>query len=180
MQHVTVEALSWPQAPELVYLLKNLRSQDQFEFDCVGLYNRLQPIPLVLGSDDAWLFRWKNEPAFICGTVGTYERHLFGFGTDHTRRVIPFVTRWVDDFWLPDHFQNRGTRRIQVRVPEKSKASVRWLQDLGMAHEARISHATVNGEHMLQLAYTSAHYEDDFSVLLRQAPAAARTPADAS
>lgn len=158
--HVSVERLTQHDRDAVAYILEHLRPEDQFEFECAGITETASLLDHLLDCPDAWLFRFKGEPVFVWGTyaVQPHVRWLWGFGTRKTWRIIPFATGWGKMAWIPGMFE-RTTRRVEVRVPVSSQHSISWLTKLGMVPEcwALLNHS-VNGEPMVQLAYTTREY----------------------
>lgn len=151
-------------------ILDNIRAEDAFELGCSGA-TRDEQIAVVEASALDYVWYYKGEPAFAFGIIRAgHVGHLWGFGTADTRKVIPAATKWGLTHWLPDAFDKHGLRRIEVRVPTKSRASIDWLKKLGMTVEsACVRDCASNGEVMAQLAYTTHEYRRDY-VLARPGP----------
>ncbi len=146
-------------------ILLNLRPEDQHEFAAMGADPLELPWEWVeQAGTEAWTFFYKGQPTFVWGTTEVLPgvRGLWGWGTRHTRRVIPEATRWGRRWWLPKAFGNGRTRRIEVRVPASSQHSLAWLQSIGMRVECALHHLSVTGEPMLQLSYTKTDYEREY------------------
>lgn len=148
---------------EATEILDNLRPEDAFELSCSGA-DRAQQLAVVESSSLDYVWYLGDTPVFTFGIIKVgHVGHLWGFGTRDTRRVIPAATRWGLKHWLPDAFEKHGIRRIEVRVPRKSRASIDWLTGLGMRMECGAIHdSAANGEIMVQLAYTTNEYRRDY------------------
>lgn len=147
----------------VAYVVENMRADDAHEWLCVGADPANANLG-VLGGDDTWLARIGDEPVFVWGTrqaspMLPHVRGLFGFGTDKTRRVIPFLTRWGKSWWMPHAFNDLGTSRVEVRVPRTCENSIKWLIGLGMRVETSITGMSLNEEPHVQLAFTRSDWE---------------------
>jgi len=145
---------------ELNFIFDRLRDCDAHEIVSVGLTPADALQIAHRAEDDCSLVYINDEPVFVFGSIGSYPhiRHIFGFGTDKTIRVMPAVTRWINEVWKPKHFNN-GVTRIEVRLPLSCDHSIKWLSKLGMKPECELDHYSVTGERYVQLTYT----KDDFN-----------------
>lgn len=144
-----------------MYILTRLRACDRHEIVSVGCTID-DAARLCLVAEDCYLMKYKGEPVFVFGATPSYPhmRHLFGFGTDKTWRVMPGVTRFTNSVWKPRWFNDERVLRIEVRVPVSCTHSIAWLSKLGMKPECTLDHVGITGERYVQLAYT----KDDFDV----------------
>ena len=148
----------------LLEVASNLRPEDEHEFAASGAHP-LRDAPILWGSSPApHAALWRGEPVFLFGTLpATPTTHLlWGFGTRLTRRVMPQLTRYGRDVWVPGLFENTSLKRIEVRVPESSKHSIKWLSAFGMRHEATVPLAGATDETFVQLSYTRNEYQRDY------------------
>ncbi len=144
-----------------------MRESDRHEAHAFGLDYVQAAHDAVANAADVYTAYQRNRPTFIFGTVEVVPgvRQLFGFGTPDTKRVIPQVTWFTRKFWLPNLFED-DVRRIQAHIPDTSIASLQWLQSFGMYREASMAGYGVNGETILQLAFTKR--ELDLHVFFRE------------
>ena len=148
----------------LLEVASNLRPEDEYEFAASGAHP-LRDAPILWGSSPApHAAFWRGEPVFLFGTLPATPTTglLWGFGTRLTRRVMPQLTRYGRNVWVPYLFQDTPTNRIEVRVPLKSQPSIRWLTGFGMTKEADIAYGGPTGEPFVQLAYTRNEYHRDY------------------
>lgn len=155
-----------PSEEDVMYILTRLRSCDRHEIVSVGCTVG-DAARLCMSSYDCHLLRYRDEPVFVFGSVPSYPhiRHLFGFGTDRTWRVMPAATQ-AGEAWKRRNFDD-GVLRVEVRVPVSCNHSIKWLSRLGMKPECTLPHVSITGERYVQLAYT----KDDFDVHERAKPA---------
>lgn len=155
-------------ASDVEYVVSRMRLSDRDEAVAFGLQPDLEAPAVVHNAADVYTAYLNDLPVFVFGTHSVIPgvRQLFGFGTDQTRRAIPHVTWFTNNYWLPELFDDRGTRRIQAMLPDTSLASIRWLQNLGMYREATLLDYAVDGAPVVQLAYTRREY--DLNVLAVQ------------
>lgn len=136
----------------------NLRDEDLFELSCTD-NTPADAAQLAKNASDTYLVELDGAPVFV-GGIHRVEQHLgfvFGFGTEKTTRIIPQTTRYIRGTWLPWAFQ-RGTRRLEVRVPMRSQNSIMWLESLGFKVECALPGYSVNNEPHFQLALTRGSY----------------------
>jgi hypothetical protein len=150
--------------PDFEHIVQNLRAADRHELAVVGMNPTDLAWGLAAQAADAWMFYLDGEPVFLWGTteVWPHTRGLWGFGTEKTRRIIPWATRWGRSKWLPQTFQHTAVRRIEVRLPTTALNSRRWLASIGMTEETELLDYGVNGERGIQMAYTLREFERDF------------------
>ena len=156
-------------------VLGDLRDDERSEARAVGndpfvsapfLFQN-SPAPHVVYSD--------GEPVFIFGTIPTRPWHhlLWGFGTTQTRRAMPAMTRYGRQTWIPYLFREQAVRRVEVRLPVQSKASIAWLSAVGMRTECIIDDVGVDAQKFVQLAYTSTDFIKAYPKHVLARPAAA-------
>jgi hypothetical protein len=140
-------------------IVSRLRGEDIREFAVVGAIPD-NAFDMAFKANEVYTVFFRGEPAFIWGTYAPMPnlRQLFGFGTIKTPRVIPALSRWGRNTWLPRIFDEYGVTRIEVRVPTTSEHSVNWLTKMGMRIECALKHVGVQGDDFFQLAYTRDDY----------------------
>lgn len=148
---------------DVLDIVDNLRPEDQYEFTAGGIVDNHQAAAYFMtASQNAYVFFYKDRPAFAFGTIRAPNGIdcLFGFGTPQAVRCMPFMTRWGLTYWLPKLFEEEGSVRVEVRVPTASTHSIEWLtKGCGMIVECIVKHASATGEPMAQLAFTLDEYQ---------------------
>lgn len=141
------------------HICSRLRATDEHEFSSVGYlpeYGWILVNNCAVTGGEAFVAFLRGEPVFAFGTNGSFPhvRWLWGFGTDKATRVMPEVTRFVKEEWLP-RMMHSGVRRIEVRLPRSCTQSIEWLKSFGMYIESDdVRHLSLTGEPFVQLAYT--------------------------
>lgn len=164
--HMPPHVIDGASSPDVAFVVARMRDIDRSEADAFGFVVE-DVAPLVVQSaSDVWTAVYRDRPAFIFGTVELLPgvRQLFGFGTDDTKRVMPAVTWFTENYWLDALFES-GVRRIQAHVPTTHHASIEWLEGFGMYRECTMHDYAVNGTPMLQLAYTTREHRENVLVV---------------
>jgi hypothetical protein len=146
-----------------------MRQEDDHERVEAGV-TEAQAAMLPGHSAESYIFYLDGAPVFVFGSIitGHHSRVIWGYGTWRTRRVIPFITRWVRDTWFPEQF-NSGVRRVEVRIPQKSVHSILWLKKLGAVIEAvDMLGITQSGHPAVQMAYTTKEHKHVLHVRRRK------------
>lgn len=157
----TITLETHPDSKDVEYIIKHLREIDRKEFAAVGVDPGDPAVRQIGTSQGAMMLRYKDEPVFVWGVMEAVSRNgvLWGFGTERTFRIVPALTRWVREVFLPNAFIGGLLKRIEVRVPISSQHSIGWLHRFGMRAECwTVLDHGVNGEPHVQLAYTTKDY----------------------
>lgn len=159
MARVTIEAVSPASA---TYIGANLRDGDLSEMRAVfGPNVPVQEMAYTIADRSApWSYTAKldGQPVMLFGVmVDPLLPHLgaaWGFGTRHTRRVIPTVTRFIKSELIPA-LMAHGLNRVEVRAEAKHIEAIDWIHfDLGARHEAQLVCCGASGEDFQQLSWT--------------------------
>lgn len=154
------KAVVLPGPHDLDYVTANMREEERLDCDCFGVTKEDATRLMVDLASHIYTAFVSGEAVFIFGVVphdGTTTVSLFGFGTDKTKRVMPAVTRFVHETWIPAMYRE-GTRRIEVVLPVKHLPNIEWLQSFGMVAE-EVVRAPANDLPMIRLALNESEFE---------------------
>lgn len=149
------------------YVFQRLRASDIFEIEAAG--NTVDEArQMAKMASDTYVVMYRGQPVFVGGVHYVHKHHglIFGFGTDQTRKIIPAVTRYIKQTWLPWQW-HLGLQRLEVRLPIVSRRSIEWLASIGFRHECNLPGYSPIGEPHVQLALTRP---DNVSIPTTHAP----------
>jgi L-amino acid N-acyltransferase YncA len=141
---------------DLVFIAKLLRNRDKQEL--AATRSDVDPDQLAI---DSYNSHWRkvaytddNFPAMAIGARVTHPgvATVWGFATDHYRKVIRELSNYVEKAMIPE-IVGSGVHRAQCLVHPENRASQRWLKSLGFIQEATLRGFGSSREDMLLFAW---------------------------
>lgn len=160
----------------LLYILKNLRVDDQVEMEATqGETYPAEFARMITNLDKrkglAWIAYHDERPAGVWGAYVMTPRCLsvWAFGTDDFRHVIRPVTRHIRIAMIPA-LLGAGYHRAECRALATRHDTRRWLNMLGFRAEAVLSGFGVRREDFILFAWTADDAAPDTRQPLERMP----------
>ena len=171
-----------PDYVDITYVAANMRAIDRRELTAISPVDDALSIATLIwersrgDTGETWGVYRGDQPVAMFGVAlahpGTY--HGWMFGTRHTWRVVPAISRFRRV--LERRLYKSGVQRVEARALEENEMATRWLVSLGAQIECRLPCFGKAGEPFVQLAWT----RDNVLLLSAESRTAAARPASAA
>lgn len=160
---VYVEGAALPE-DDIQYIIDNMRLIERHEQEQLNVPHNTYELEVARLSDFVAVAYYRGVPAFVSGALrvspGVYS--IWGYGTDHTSKVIKEITDIINGYGREYLMEKRDAQRLQIVLPydEVCMPNIRWLLLCGFKCEGFARCAAKSKRDAILLSYTFKDHQE--------------------